>query len=218
MNRLGDIQDPSLRRTIQDYIHLGRQRWIVKPEWVPPAIPGMESQQALIDSHILPRLWQLLSDYQVGLLERGTYHVQLPGWISAPITSEPEDRVSEDPVPLANGSSTVVVSYQCPDRHYAAFKWFGHMLDVAAQWGVVTWSVLINKRPYRTWNAFKQQRGTVVQPTEISRPITLKPKDILQIVATGGPVSVNALARISGWSIAASSVDQSGENSGFKVR
>jgi hypothetical protein len=215
---LGDIISNDLLRTIDpQWVHLGRRRWIVKPEWKPEVIPGLEGAQKLIDSHLVQRLWQLLADNYT-LLQRGSFHVQKPGWIDPPITSEPEDRVSETPVALVNGVPVTVLSYVVPDRHYAVFKSFGHMLDVGAQFGTVSWTIQVNKRPYRTYNAFLLQRGTIVQPTPLARPLTLKPKDVLEITATGGVTAVNATVRIVGWSIGAASVVQDGTNWGVQVR
>lgn len=217
MKGLGDVLDPSLRRTLPQWAHLGRARWIVKPEWKPEAIPGLESQQALIDQHLLPRLWQLLSDYQE-LVRRFTLRVQQPGWIVPPFGCEPEDIASETPVALINGTPVVVVSYQVPDRHVAAFPRFGHMLDVAAQWGTVLWTIRVNRKPVRTYYNFTQQRGTFVDPTAMAKPITLKPKDLLEVIATGGAAAVNALARLPGWVIPVTSLTQDGTAIDWNVR
>lgn len=218
LDGLGDIvENEGLRAIEQGLEYIGRQRWIVKPEWKPKAVPGLEPVQTLLDHHLVPRLWQLLSDNYV-LLRKGVYRVQKPGWIEPPFTSEPEDRVSETAVALA-ATDTVVVSYQVPDRHVASFTRFGHMLDVAAQWGTVNWTIQINKRPVRTYQNFRQQRGTVVEPTPLAKPITLKPKDLLEIVANlGGGAAVNATARIMGWSIAAASITQDGTAKDWNVR
>src|SRR5579872_5251292 len=114
---LGDIINNDLLRQVDpQWVHLGRRRWIVKPDWAPEEIPGLGSVQSLIDNHLMVRLWQLLSD-NYELLQRGSFHVQKPGWIDPPITSEPEDRVSETPVALSNGTPTVILSYTVPDRH-----------------------------------------------------------------------------------------------------
>ncbi len=217
MKGLGDVLDPSLRRTLPQWAHLGRHRWIVKPEWRPEPISGAETQQRLIDDHLIPRLWQLLSDYQE-LVRRFTLRVQQPGWIVPPFGCEPEDIVSEDPVALANGVATVIVSYQVPDRHVAAFPRFGHLLDVAAQWGTVTWTIRVNRKPVRTYYNFKQQRGTLVEPTPMAKPLTLKPKDLLEVVATGGATAVNALARLPGWVIPVTSLTQDGTAIDWNVR
>lgn len=215
---LDDIVNNDLLKRIDPMLpHMGRSRWIVKPEWQPEPIYGLESVQKLIDKHLMHRLWQLLQDNYT-LLKRGMFRVQTPGWIDPPATSEPEDRVSESPVALQNGAAVTVVSYQVPDVHYAVFRWFGHMLDVSSQWGIVSWTIQINKKPYRTYNGFLQQRGTIVQPTLIAKPIMLKPKDLLEVTATGGAVAVNAFARIEGWSIAAAQIVQDGSNWGFQVR
>ena len=217
MGHLGDVLDPSLRRTLQQWNHLGRRRWIVKPEWFPDPIPGGEVAQHLIETHALPRLWQLLAD-NFELLKTGIYRVQKPGWIEPPAGSEPEDIVSENPVALSNGAAVVVITYQVPDRHVAAFPRFGHLLDVAAQWGTVTWTIQVNGKPVRTYHNFKQQRGTVVDPTMMANVLKLKPKDVLEVTATGGATAVNAIARMPGWLIPAAAIVQDGSGEEWKVR
>lgn len=218
MRRFGDIvENEELRSIEQGLEYIGRSRWIVKPEWKPPTIQGLESVQTLIDRHLVPRFWQLLADTYV-LFRKGVFRVQNPGWLQPPFGSEPEDRVSETAVAVG-ATDTVIVSYQVPDRHVASFISFGHTLDVAAQWGTVVWTIQVNKKPVRTYFKFKQQRGTVIQPTPMAKPITLKSKDLLEIVANlGGGAATNATARIVGWSIAAASVTQDGTAKDWNVR
>ena len=159
LDGLGDVLNNELLKSIDPMLpHLGRGRWIVKPEWQPPVIDGLEGVQALVDKHVMQRLWQLVTD-QYTLLKRGIFRTQKVGWIDPPATSEPEDRVSETGVALSNGVAVTVLSYTVPDVHYAVFKSFGHALDDASQWGIVSWTIQVNKRPYRTYNAFLQQRG-----------------------------------------------------------
>ena len=40
---LGDVMDPTVRRTLQQWAHIGRRSWIVKPDWQVPVIAGLES-------------------------------------------------------------------------------------------------------------------------------------------------------------------------------
>jgi hypothetical protein len=217
MKELGDIIDPTIRENIKNWEHLGRRPYIVKPMWKPPLIAGCELQQQLIDQHLLPRLWQLLADFPE-LLRRYVLRVQQPGWLEAPATSEPEDICSEIPVALVNGTPVTVISYQVPDRHVASFRWFGQWLDVAAQFGTVSWTIKVNKKPVRSYQNFTQQRGVFAYPTRLAAPIKLKGKDLLVVEATGGAVAVNALARIQGWVMAATSVTQDGTYNDWNVR
>jgi hypothetical protein len=215
---LGDVLNNELLKRVDPMLpHLGKSRWIVKPEWQPPVIEGLEGIQALIDRHVMQRLWQLVTD-QYTLLKRGMFRTQKPGWIDPPATSEPEDRVSETGVALSNGVPVTVLSYTVPDVHYAVFKWFGHMLDTASQWGTVSWTIQVNKRPYRTYNAFLQQRGTLVQPTPLAKPLIVTPKALVEVTATGGVTPVNAFVRLQGWSIAAAKIVQDGSWEGLQVR
>jgi hypothetical protein len=216
MKGLGDVQDPSLRRTLQQWAHLGRKRWIVSPEWAPPSIQGMEGAGRLLEEHVLQRAWQLLADY-TELLKQSTYRVQQPGWLQPPFGSTPEDLVSEDGVAL-DQTETLVVSYQVPDRHIASFPRFGHMLDRASEWGVVTWTIKVNKKPIRTYHEFKQQRGTIIDPTIMAKPITLKGKDLLEVYGTRGANAATAYVRMPGWVISASSVTQDGTAIDWNVR
>src|SRR6516162_9534868 len=218
LDGLGDVLNNELLKSIDPMLpHLGRGRWIVKPEWQPPVIDGLEGVQALVDKHVMQRLWQLVTD-QYTLLKRGIFRTQKVGWIDPPATSEPEDRVSETGVALSNGVAVTVLSYTVPDVHYAVFKSFGHALDDASQWGIVSWTIQVNKRPYRTYNAFLQQRGATNAPTLLAKPLICGPKALVEVIATGGPTAVNAFARLVGWSIAAAKVVQDGSWDGLQVR
>lgn len=217
MPNLGDIVDNSTRRALKQWEHLGRRPYIVSPMWKPPQIDGAELQQALLDKHLIPRLWQLLADFPE-LLRKYVLRVQLPGWLEQPATSEAEDICSEDPVALSNGSPQTIVTYQVPDRHVASFKWFGHMLDVGSQWGTVLWTIRVNERPIRTYFNFKQQRGNFTNPTRLANVIKLKSKDTIEVIATGGATAVNATARLQGWVIPVTSLTQDGTHNDWNVR
>ena len=92
------------------------------------------------------------------------------------------------------------------------------MLDVSAQWGTVTWTIRVKSKPVRTYHNFRQQRGSFIDPTPMAKPLTLKGKDLLEVVATGGAVAVNAFARMPGWVIPATSVTQDGTAIDWNVR
>lgn len=217
MAKLGDVVDNDLRSILEQWEHLGRKPYIVKPAWVPPKIPGMEIQQALLDYHLAPRLWQLLADFPE-LLKRHTLRVQQPGWLEAPASSEPEDICSETPVALSNGTAVTIISYTVPDRHVAVFRWFGQYLDVGSQWGIASWTISVNDRPVRSYQNFTQQRGNFANPTRLAGPIKLKSKDTIIVQATGGVTAVNALARLQGWVMAATSVTQDGTYKDWNAR
>lgn len=217
MNGLGDVQDPSLRRTLQQWGHLGRHRWIVNPDWNPPPSAAGETPAQHLEGHVLPRLWQLLADYYE-LLKTGVFRVQKPGWLEAPFSALPEDLCTETAVALANGTETVVLSYQVPDRHVAAFDRFGHLLTDATQWGTVIWTIRVNRKPVRTYHSFRQQRGSFIDPTPMAQPLKLKGKDLLEVVAIGGATAVSALVRLPGWLISAASITQDGTALDWNVR
>ncbi|HXJ73111.1 MAG TPA: hypothetical protein VNM37_09660, partial [Candidatus Dormibacteraeota bacterium] len=86
------------------------------------------------------------------------------------------------------------------------------------QWGTVTWTIRVNKRPVRTYHNFKQQRGVFAFPTRLAAPIKLKGKQTVEILATGGATAVNALVRIQGWLVAATAVTQDGTATDWNVR
>ena len=210
---MGDIApasvDPMERyfRIIRGQVQLPRREWIVSPQWTPPVVPGMEAFQRIFEEHELPRQWQLAEDLFV-LLQRGRFMVKNPNWIEAPITAEMADIVSETPVAVQT-TNTEIISYTVPDRCVASFKTFGHMLDDSDEWGNAVWNILVNKRPVRTYQDFKQQRGNTVSPTPFPKPITLKGRDKIQVMASNAN-AVNAIARLQGFVIAAETVTQDG--------
>lgn len=223
LSGLGDIApesvDPTERlfRITRGQTSLPRRGWIVQPQWTPQPIPGVEDLQKLLEGHSLPRQWQMFQDLFV-MLQRGRYLVKSPNWIEPPITAEMEDLASETAVALVNGAAVTVITYTVPDRCVAAFQTFGHLLTDASQWGTVSWSILVNNRPVRTYQAFLQQRGSFVQPTKFPKPITLKGKDVIVVQATGGAAAVSALARMQGFVIPVETVTQDGSYKDWNSR
>jgi hypothetical protein len=215
--KLGDVIDQEQEDVIRQWEHLGRRPWIVKPTFNPKAIPGMSGPQAFMDQHAMPRMWQLLADY-FELLKKGVFRVQQPGWIQAPITSDHEDLRTDAAVALSNGTPVTVLEYQVPDRHLASFISFGHELTASSEWGVVTWTIQVNKRQIRTYKDFKRQIGFYTAPTPFSKPITLKGKDVIKVIATGGATAVSAYARMPGFVIPATAVTQDGTFRDWNVR
>ncbi len=220
---LGDIPAGSMEPMERLYqitrgqVSLPRRGWVVSPQWTPPRIQSMELFQKAFEEHELPRMWQVLQDFFV-LLQRGRFMVKGPNWTEPPITAEMEDLVSESPVALSNGSPVTVITYEVPDRCIAAFQTFGHLLTDVSQWGTVSWNILVNNRPVRTYSAFLQQRGNLVQPTKFPKPITLKGKDVIAVTATGGATAVSALARLQGFVIPAETVTQDGSYKDWNSR
>lgn len=218
---LGDIApsdiDPMERyfRILRGQVQLPRRGWIVTPKWTPPEVPGMESFQKIFEEHELPRKWQMLEDFFT-LLQRGRFLVKGPNWIEPPITAEMEDLVSEEPVAVET-NDTAIIQYEVPDRCVCSFRSFGHMLDSAEEWGNVTWNIFVNEKPIRTYQDFKQQRGTLAQPTLFPKPITLKGRDIIKVTAKNND-PVNALARLQGFVIAAETVTQDGSYKDWNSR
>ena len=211
---LGDITpasvDPMERyfRILRGQIQLPRRGWIVTPKWEPPVVEGMEKFQKIYEEHELPRNWQLAEDFFL-LLQRGRFMVKAPNWIEPPITAEMEDLVNETAV-VVGASDTTVVTYTVPDRCLASFTSFGHLLTGGAEWGNVIWNIFINTRPVRTYKDFTWQRGSVAVPTKFPKPITLKGRDIIRVTARTSGAAVSAIARMSGFVIAAETVTQDG--------
>jgi hypothetical protein len=219
---LGDIApasvDPMERyfRIIRGQVMLPRRGWVVNPKWTPPEIQGMESFQKVFEEHELPRRWQMAEDFFT-LLQRGRFQVKKPNWIEAPITAEMNDVVNETAI-VVGATDTVVVDYTVPDRCVAAFKAFGQNLTVGAEWGTVIWNIFVNKRPIRTYQDFTWQRGSVAVPTPFPKPITLKGRDLIEVTAKTAGNAVAAVARLSGFVIAAETVTQDGSYKDWSSR
>ena len=211
---LGDMMPPPIDpmeryfNVIRGQVQLPKRPWIVKPNWKPPTIPGMESLQQFVEEHDTPRRWQLAEDFFT-LLQRGRFFIKSPNWLEPPITAEMADLVSETAVVLA-ATDTVVLTYTVPDRCVCSFRNFGHNLSDSAEWGNVIWTIMVNKRPIRTYHDFRLQRGVIVAPTPFPKPITLKGRDTIEILARRGAVAVSGYARISGFLIPVETVTQDG--------
>jgi hypothetical protein len=218
---LGDIApasvDPMERyfRIIRGQVMLPRRAWIVDQKWTPPAIPGMEAAQKLVDEHIIPRNWQLMEDLFV-LLQRGRFMVKGPNWIEPPITAEMADIVNETAVAVQT-TDTDIITYTVPDRCVAAFQRFGQMLTSAALFGTAVWNIFVNNRPVRTYQEFTFQRGSVQEPTPFPVPIRLKGRDVIRVTARCSS-AVNAIARLSGFVIPAETVTQDGSYKDWNSR
>src|SRR3990167_4715890 len=219
---LGDIAPRSVDPTERYFdisrgqVQLKRRGWIVQPEWTPPAIPGIEAIQRLLEEHSLPRQWQMFQDLFV-MLQRGRYLIKSPNWTEPPITAEMEDLASEDAI-VVGATNTTVITYTVPDRCVAAFRSFGHMLTVAAEWGTVIWNIFVNERPVRTYQEFKQQRGMFPAPTPFPKPITLKGRDVIKVTARTSGAAVSAFARLAGFVIPVETVTQDGSYKDWNSR
>lgn len=222
LSGLGDLApssvDPMERyfRIVRGQVQLPRRGWIVEPKWEPPVIPGMETMQRWFEEHSIPRQWQMMEDLFI-LMQRGRFMVKSPNWIEAPITAEMADIVNETAV-VVGATDTVIAAYAVPDRCVASFKAFGHDLTVGAQWGTVLFTIRINKRPVRTYHEFTWQRGSVAVPTPFPKPITLKGRDLIEVVAKTAGATVSAMARLSGFVIAAETVTQDGSYKDWNSR
>ena len=212
---LGDIMPPSVD-PMEKYFDiyrgqtmLSRRRWIVQPEWKPPAIPGAEINQLLLEEHTLPRLWQLAADLLVLAQRSGEFRVKRPNWIEPPITAEMEDLANSTQI-VVGAANTDIVSYTVPDRCVASFLSFGHMLTVAAEWDNVIWNIFVNQKPVRTYQDFRQQRGVYASPTPFPKPITLKGRDVFRVTARTAGAAVSAYARVPGFVITPKTVTQDG--------
>ena len=219
---LGDIApasaDPMERyfNIIRGQVSLPRRGWIVRPQWSPPNVPGMEAFQEIFEKHELPRKWQLLEDFYI-LLQRGRFMVKSPNWVEPPITAEMND-VANSTAVAVGATDTTIITYTVPDRCVAAFRSFGHQLTVAAEWDNVIWSIKVNSRPVRTYHDFRQQRGMYPAPTPFPKPITLKGKDVIAVTARTSGAAVNAYARMPGFVIPAETVTQDGSYKDWNSR
>jgi hypothetical protein len=219
---MGDIAPPSVDpmeryfQIVRGQVQLPRRGWVVNPQWTPEMVPGMEQFQKVFEEHELPRRWQQMEDAFV-LLQRGRFMVKSPNWIEAPITAEMNDVVNETAVAVV-AANTTIVSYTVPDRCVAAFKAFGQNLTDGAQWGTVIWNIFVNKRPIRTYQDFTWQRGSVAVPTPFPKPITLKGRDVITVSARTAGGAVSAIARLSGFVIAAQTVTQDGSYKDWNSR
>ncbi len=212
---LGDLyykgQDPLERYfdMTRQGVSLSRKRWMVKPTYVPPKVPGMEGLQKVFEEHMIPRNWELLADLWTKL-QCGTYFVKNPNWIEPPITALCLDVRTEDCVTVAGGTAGVVnqlvLSFTIPDRHVGTLVAFGHALQNAVNFGQVTWHILINSTEVRCYGAtlnstgFKQQIGTFVNPTKFPNPIRIKYKDVIEVrIDVPAGVTACAFVRWMGW-------------------
>ena len=219
---LGDLQpasvDPMERyfRIIRGQVELPRREWIVAPQWTPPPVQGMEAFQKVFEEHELPRRWQMLEDLFV-LLQRGRFMVKSPNWLEPPITAEMADIVSEVGVAVG-ATNTTIITYTVPDRCVSSFRSFGHALSVVAEWGNVIWTITVNGRPVRTYQNFRLQRGIIAAPTPFPKPITLKGRDVIEVLARTAGAATSAYARTSGYTIAAETVTQDGSYKDWNSR
>lgn len=221
---LGDVYTKGMDplETIYDApeqgIRLPRRKWIVQPPWEPPSIPGMEGLQAFLERHFLPRQWQMFAD-QFIKLQQGQYFVKRPNWIEPPITARNLDIRTETAVALGAGSTNVVVlTFTIPDRWIGVIRRLGHELEDASFFGTVSWTIRINQRPVENYQAFLQQIGRFVNPTEIPFFTPLKTGDVVEWVASNpGAAPVGAFARFWGWMFPARVVSQDGSYDAYRV-
>src|SRR5574339_1042960 len=219
---LGDIApasvDPMERyfQIIRGQVQLPRRGWIVSPKWMPPQVQGMEAFQKVFEEHELPRRWQMLEDMFI-LLQRARFLVKSPNWLEPPITAEMSDIVSETAVAVG-ATNTQIITYTVPDRCVCTFRSFGHALSDSDEWGNVIWTIDVNQKPVRTYHDFRLQRGIIAAPTPFPKPITLKGRDILRVLARRTGAAVDAYARIAGYTIAAETVTQDGSYKDWNSR
>lgn len=223
---LGDIytsgQDPLEKYydMVRQGVNLTRKKWMVKPSWSPPRVPGMEGLQKVFEDHMLPRNWELLVDLWTKL-QCGTYFVKRPNWLEPPITAICIDERTEDCVVVAGGTAgsgdVPLVTFEVPDRHIGTIVAFGNALQNPANFGQIIWRIKINKKEVRcygtkrTGGGFKLQLGTLTNPTRFPNPIRLKYKDLVEVTAAA-PAGVTACAftRITGWYWPATKLTQDG--------
>jgi len=192
---LGDIQykgmDPleSYFDIVRQGVKLPRRRWIVKPEWTPPVIPGMEPVQKFLEDHMVPRLWQLMTD----MWQRsqcGTYFVKGPNWMEPPITARNADLRTETCVvvpafdPYVGTIYTTVINFTVPDRFIGSILGFGHEIQDPSQWGNILWRINVNGVAQPNYQDFRQQIGRFIDPTRFPSPIRFKHGDVVTVTVT----------------------------------
>lgn len=219
---LGDIQrkDVDLLETYFDImsqgVNLPRRKWIVKPEWTPPDVPGLNGIQKFFEAHAIPRLWQLLADFFVKAQE-GLYFVKNPNWIEPPITARPLDLRNETAV-VVGAANTNIVTFTMPDRYIGSCLAFGHGLTVPAEFGTVIWNIFVNNRPVETYAEFRQQIGTYVDPTPFPSPIKLKGRDIVRVTARTAGGATSAFVRMPSFIFPAKRVTQDGSYKDYRTQ
>jgi hypothetical protein len=199
--------------------YLSRQRYIVAPDWHPPQVAGGQVGQQILEEHLLPRLWQLLSDHFL-MLQRGMYFVKGPNWHEAPVTAENLDLRNETPVAIpATGVATLVWTYTVPDRFIGSILALGHALGDPLYWGLVTWNILVNGRPASvSFQSFLNQIGQYHDPTKLASPIRLKPEDVVEVyAANAGANPVNAYFRAKAFMFPATKLTSDGSFAEYKT-
>ena len=206
MSRLGDIysrkQEPyqAYWDVIEKQKILSSPPPTLSPKLKIPEIPELKSFQKLLDEHFFPKLWSMLLEFKKELT-CGLYFIKNPNWIEPPITSIPIDLFTNQEITLiAGGGFHTILSYTIPDRFIAVIQGIGQALESSSAFSVVAWNILINNRPYLTYNNFRIQLGTINSPTKFPKPIILKYGDTIELQARNfDVVNHNAWARLTGY-------------------
>jgi len=216
--KLGDIQPKSIDQ-LETYFDMNRQgvvlprrKWIVAPTWAPPAIPGVEALQTMLEKHALPRSWQLLMDFWQKA-QCGTYFVKSPDWLEPPLLARRVPlRTEAAGVSITGTTATQVLSYTVPDRCVATFRAFGHGICQYEAWNRVLWTFLVNERPVEGYVQFRQQIGLFHQPTPLPAPVPLKHGDVFQVTAqlSAAGLSAEVFAYADIYTFTAKDISQSG--------
>jgi len=207
--KLGDIPDGNIDR-IEMYFRIMRQgtklqrkKWIKSPDWdgcpspeLAKAIPGL---QEWFECHVIPRLWQLKADgvqYGSGVPQI----VQPPSYLSPPPTARLNDLRNEGAVNVAAVTETTVITYTVPDRCVAVVTALGNACCETSDWDRLRWNVKVNQRPEPSLGEFRNQHGSVSNPTALGKPILLKHGDVFlvscRLSAAGAAADVWARAQI----------------------
>lgn len=187
---------------------LTRRPWILQPQVDPRFIKGLEAQQTLIRHELMPDLWEMMKDFLV-MQTKMVYFTKRPNWVEPPASAEGLDQRNE--VGVAVGAAdTTVVTFTVPDRYLVILWKFGHMLSLSQEWGNVIWNIFDNDRPVRSYQDFRRQIGTYVDPTAFLMPVIITGNHNIRITARTTGAAVNAFARIMGFQFPAKMISQDG--------
>lgn len=177
-----------------------KPKWVVKPEWVPASLPESTKEQAFLELHSLPRLYQVLEEFRINL-SRTNLIASAPPWIDPTLKSKHFDLRTEDPITLpVGGASTLLLAFTVPDRFAGNLVAFGHDIVDPTQVGNIEFTIQLSGVPIQFYTRFKQQIGQYNQPTPFPINIKLKYRQLVEVVArTTGLIPTDVFARLTGF-------------------
>lgn len=189
MGKLGDmptrVTDPleTYYDQLRQGVMLPRRKWVKKPDFQPPVIPGAEPLQKFLDEHALPELWTFFADYKK-LLECGTYHVKRPNWVEPPLTAIAQPiRTDDVGVSIPGITNVTVLTYEVPDRCFGTLKGIGQGLCPYEGWDNILWTLTVNEKPIKGYFEFRNQIGHIDRENNFPSPVSVKYKDVIKLLA-----------------------------------